>query len=300
MAGPRAPWMENITDKDPQFWKDNTYIFQVVKDTLSDKLRELMEQNNQTSGERDEEKPLIADSTGGVHVFQAILGCELHEDGPASSLERYAYDGSNYPANTVRANGTQEPGDFEEIDCSEHLKNLLKYGEESLQRRVTPGTKLYQTKANDRTFLIGITYGFYPKEIEVKWDHGGVKIPLESNELLPNPDGTYQVRTKVEVQEGDDVKTYEYHVNHSSMPETLTVTYDPPGRSRQVGLLAGLLTMTAVVLLLVAVFFRKSLKKFFTSEDTQQRSCSTNIIHAKMSTFIKGRNMSGSNDPINT
>ncbi|XP_078496847.1 major histocompatibility complex class I-related protein 1-like [Lissotriton helveticus] len=208
-AGVRAPWMEKITVENPQFWEDSTKTFQEIEKVLNNKLKTLTKQKNRSPG---------------LHLFQAIEGCELREDGSVGWIEQYAYDGSNYTENKDPATDTRDRGHSEEMDCSEHLKKLLKYGEESLQRRVTPRTRVSQRKTVDRTFLTGYAYEFYPRDIEVKWVRNGVEMPWESRQILPNPDGTYQIRITVEVQEGDDVRT-EYHVNHISLTETVIVTY---------------------------------------------------------------------------
>lgn len=141
-------------------------------------------------------------------------------------------------------------------------------------RRVTPRTMVSRRKTGDCTFLISYAYGFYPSEIEVKWVQDGVEMPWESRELLPHPDGTYQVRTRVEVQEGDDERTYEYHVNHSSLPVTVKVTYDPRGRSLQ-GLQLISVVLVAVMTAVLAgtlILNWKRIKRFSISHYKRPRS----------------------------
>ncbi|XP_069061709.1 uncharacterized protein [Pleurodeles waltl] len=255
-AGPLAPWMEKITHEDPRFWEDSAETFEAVRKKLSDSLTFLMEQKKQTMG---------------LNVFQAIEGCELTGDGSANSFEHYAYDGSNFTENTYGVTDNQDTWEFEVINCTEYLKKLLKYGEESLLRRVTPRTMVSYKNANKRTFLVGYAYAFYPREINVTWTQNGVQIPWELKELLPNPDGTYQVRTTVEVKEGDDVMTYELHVNHSSLAEIVTVRYVPPGRSWKGRLLVGVSVMSAVLVGAVTLLW-KPLKSFCNSGDRGQSS----------------------------
>lgn len=243
-AAPRAPWMERITDQEPQYWEEISETFEEVKEKLRDTLRNQMEQKNQAPG---------------LHVFQTMVGCELLEDG-MKWFERYAYDGSNYSSIMDTETVTVDRGNPEEsLECMKDLKKILQYGDESLRRRVAPQTSASQRKTGDCTFLIGYAYGFYPRDIEVKWVQNGVEMPWESSEILPNPDGTYQVRATVEVQEGDDVKDYEFHVNHRSLPEIVTVTYDPPGK-RWPGRVV--LVVPALTLMAMLVFNAISLKCF--------------------------------------
>ncbi|XP_078497680.1 H-2 class I histocompatibility antigen, alpha chain-like [Lissotriton helveticus] len=117
------------------------------------------------------------------------------------------------------------------------------------QQPVVPQTMVTRRKKGDRTFLTGYAYGFYPRDIEVKWVRNGVEMPWESMDILPNPDGTYQARKTVEVQEGDDEKMYRYEVYHSSLPDTVTVMYE---EKSPMGVIIGGVIGALVVLGLVA------------------------------------------------
>ncbi|XP_068106325.1 class I histocompatibility antigen, F10 alpha chain-like [Hyperolius riggenbachi] len=83
------------------------------------------------------------------------------------------------------------------------------------------------------TRLQCLAYGFHPRAVDVKWVRNGEDhIPSdEASPILPHPDGTYQTRVSVEVptREGD---TYACHVDHSSLEETLTFTWDPNAESK--------------------------------------------------------------------
>ncbi|XP_069098025.1 saoe class I histocompatibility antigen, C alpha chain-like [Pleurodeles waltl] len=239
---PRAPWMEGITAEDPQYWERNTESHRGNEQVLKDSVRNVMERVNQTRG---------------LHSVQWMIGCELRDDGSMGGVYQFAFDGHGfisfdkdrltYTAATDAARITQErwnsdrsiaqgDKDYLEGTCIEYLKKYLKLGEERL-RTVAPQAAVTRRKNGDHTFLTGYAYGFYPRDIEVKWVRNGVEIPWESRDILPNPDGTYQVRTTVEVQKGDDEKTYRYEVYHSSLPDTVTVMYEE--KSPPMGVIIG-------------------------------------------------------------
>ncbi|XP_078496835.1 H-2 class I histocompatibility antigen, Q10 alpha chain-like isoform X2 [Lissotriton helveticus] len=239
---PRAPWMERITAEDPQYWEMETERNRGVEQVFKANVRTVMGRVNQTRG---------------LHMLQLMYGCELREDGSVGGFDQEAFDGHDFlsldkdrltfTAAMDAAKITQDQWNSERIyaqrwkgylegECIEDLKKYLKLGVERLQR-VAPQTMVTRRKKGGRTFLTGYAYGFYPRDIAVKWVRNGVQMPWESRDLLPNPDGTYQIRTTVEVQEGDDEKTYKYEVYHSSLPDTVTVMYEE--KSRPMGVIIG-------------------------------------------------------------
>ncbi|XP_078497702.1 H-2 class I histocompatibility antigen, Q10 alpha chain-like isoform X3 [Lissotriton helveticus] len=241
-AGPRAPWMERITAEDPRYWERNTEIARGNEQGYKANVRTVMERVNQTRG---------------LHVIQRMSGCELRDDGSVGGFLQYAFDGHDFisfdkdrqtfTAAMDAARITQDRWnserviaqrykDYLEEECIEYLKKHLKNGAERLQT-VAPQTMVSRRKNGGRTFLTGYAYGFYPRDIEIKWVRNGVEMPWESSEILPNPDGTYQAKKTVEVLEGDDEKMYRCEVYHSSLPDTVTVMYEE--KSPPMGVIIG-------------------------------------------------------------
>ncbi|XP_078497679.1 H-2 class I histocompatibility antigen, Q10 alpha chain-like [Lissotriton helveticus] len=227
---PRAPWMERITAEDPRYWEVETEISRGNEQVSKANVRTVMDRVNQTQG---------------LHMVQWMFGCELRDDGSVGGFRQDAFDGHDflsfdkdrqtYTAAMDAARITQDRWnsersiaqyykDFLEGRCIEYLKKYLKLGAERLQT-VAPQTMITRRKNGGRTFLTGYAYGFYPRDIEVKWVRNGVEMPWESMDILPNPDGTYQAQKTVEVQEGDDEKMYNYEVDHSGLPDTVSVMY---------------------------------------------------------------------------
>ncbi|XP_078497686.1 saoe class I histocompatibility antigen, A alpha chain-like [Lissotriton helveticus] len=239
---PRAPWMERITAEDPQYWEVQTELSRGQEQVNKADVRTVMDRVNQTRG---------------LHTIQWMYGCELRDDGSVGGFDQFAFDGHDFVSfdkdrqtftaamdaaritqdrwNSERV-VAQRKKDYLEGSCIEYLKKYLKLGAERLQR-VAPQTIVTRRKNGDRTFLTGYAYGFYPRDIEVKWVRNGVEMPWESMDILPNPDGTYQAQKTVEVQEGDDEKMYRYEVYHSGLPDTVSVMYEE--KSPPMGVIIG-------------------------------------------------------------
>ncbi|MBN3325196.1 DPB1 protein, partial [Atractosteus spatula] len=79
---------------------------------------------------------------------------------------------------------------------------------------------LIERKSVGHDIICHVT-GFYPREIEVNWIRDGDYLLEEgvlSQEVLPNGDGTYQVRKTLTVSSEDQKKhTYSCQVDHSSL-----------------------------------------------------------------------------------
>ncbi|XP_069491367.1 BOLA class I histocompatibility antigen, alpha chain BL3-7-like [Ambystoma mexicanum] len=254
---PKARWMDKM---ESSYWEGQTSIAQKTEDEHRADVQTIMSLANQTQG---------------VHTLQMMFGCEVADDGSYRQIYEYAYDGQDASivdekgvTNTAAydpariAQGTavaQQWKAYLQGTCKKDLATYLQHGEESFLRRDPPGTKVCRRKSGEHTFLICYAYGFYPREIEVKWIRNGVEMPLESSQLLPNPDGTYQIKTMVEVHEGEDEKIYKGQVEHSSLQDIVTVVYEekhPPTLNYWIiGIILGCVLLAFPII--GAFFYRK-------------------------------------------
>ncbi|XP_069491431.1 major histocompatibility complex class I-related gene protein-like [Ambystoma mexicanum] len=221
---PQAPWVEKAVDL--QYWGKYTDLAEEAERVIRAELLTIGIQLNQTRG---------------LHTIQTVTGCTLLNNVTKGFLQ-VAYDGedllgfkkgkggvplyesSHYQWKYQHSAFSQDKAEYLEKECTESLQKLLKNDKERLLRRVPPATKVSRRKSGDRTLLICNSYGFYPREIEVKWVRNGVEMPSEQSPILPNPDGTFQIKTTVELQKGDD-NMYSCQVEHISLPEIVTVVY---------------------------------------------------------------------------
>uniref|UniRef100_UPI00398F7D0A major histocompatibility complex class I-related gene protein-like isoform X2 n=1 Tax=Pristiophorus japonicus TaxID=55135 RepID=UPI00398F7D0A len=156
----------------------------------------------------------------GMHTMQMFYGCELRDDGTTDGLAQYAWDGDDYisfdkdrlvwDTSVPWGVSTKHKWDldtelgqqckgFLEQECITWLKKQLQAGEREL-RAVAPAVSF--TRPGDAKRLSCVATGFYPQAIEVTlWRDGVFLAETQSSGILPNHDGTFQVRS-CEVEHG--------------------------------------------------------------------------------------------------
>ncbi|XP_030050583.1 zinc-alpha-2-glycoprotein-like [Microcaecilia unicolor] len=105
------------------------------------------------------------------------------------------------------------------------LRFLLPFANQTVQRKDKPSVRVTERKLpNDSMTLYCHAYGFHPRRIQMKWLKNGTETQakLEPEEILFNPDGTYQaiVSLNVTSKTQDD---YSCLVQHRSLEEDKTV-----------------------------------------------------------------------------
>eukprot|EP00079_Xenopus_tropicalis_P019245 XP_012808704.2 PREDICTED: class I histocompatibility antigen, F10 alpha chain-like [Xenopus tropicalis] len=185
---------------------------------------------------------------GNGNIYQRRLACELYEDGTIGGYEEIAFDGKEFfsfdKERVVYVPVTQEaamlsylwnirydPTDtkiYMENDCIEHIKLYLPYISTDLEKKIPPKVKVSSSESESGTKLHCRVYGFYPRDVEVKWIKNG-RDEIHSEEaaqILPNPDGTYQIRVSVGVTL-DKNSNYSCLVDHSSLETPMIVNFVP-------------------------------------------------------------------------
>uniref|UniRef100_A0A8C5Q5E7 Ig-like domain-containing protein n=1 Tax=Leptobrachium leishanense TaxID=445787 RepID=A0A8C5Q5E7_9ANUR len=241
---PVAPWMQKV--EDPDYWERNTQIGKSNEAAYKKGVKTLMNRYNQT---------------GGFHSYQNMFGCELRDDGSSRGYMQYGYDGKDFLAldpergvyypltdqaqvTAQRWNSPEERWgerykNYLETDCIDWLKIHLKNGQEELERRVRPEVKVSDQTVNGVTKLHCQVYGFYPRDVDVKWQKNGIDVPShEAKHVLPNSDGTYQIRVAVEVA-AEDREGHSCNVDHASLDQQLTVKWEPQSSSNTLWIVIG-------------------------------------------------------------
>ncbi|XP_029441880.1 major histocompatibility complex class I-related gene protein-like, partial [Rhinatrema bivittatum] len=230
---PRAPWMRKADAEDPQYWEGQTQIARGWQQVFKANVKIAMDRYNQS---------------GGVHILQVMYGCELGPDGSTRGFRQYGYDGHDFlsldkervswvPAmrgaeiTTQRWNADRSIAERRKIYleqmCIECLQKHVRNGAQELDRKERPQVRVWDKKSNRVwTTLHCLVTGFYPREIEVKWvKNGQVTMQgMAAKEILPNHDGTYQIRASVDIDPQEEA-TYACHVDHSSLQESLSVLW---------------------------------------------------------------------------
>ncbi|XP_026094667.1 hereditary hemochromatosis protein-like isoform X2 [Carassius auratus] len=132
--------------------------------------------------------------------------------------------------------------------CIKMLKNYLKTRETQLNRKVKPLVRLTQKANSDsgRSRLSCLASRFYPRHINLTLFRDGQPVSdheITGGVLLPNADGTYQMRKSLEISAADKHK-YTCSVTHLSLDNTLD--FSEPFKS--------VILSVLIVLALVLVF----------------------------------------------
>ncbi|XP_048015330.1 major histocompatibility complex class I-related gene protein-like isoform X2 [Megalobrama amblycephala] len=189
-----------------------------------------------------------------LEVYQTLVLCELLDlDKPGQMIIRDAAKGSTtdelcYFNNTftykVILNITQDElkphlEEFkQEVEntfypvCINTLKKYFKKREDQINRKVKPRVRLIQ-KANSDSggFRVScLATGFYPRHINLTLFRDGQPVSdheITGGDLLPNGDGTYQMRKSLEISA--DKHKYTCSATHLSLDNKLDVTleFDP-------------------------------------------------------------------------
>nr|AAF03407.1 MHC class I antigen [Xenopus laevis/gilli] len=279
-AEPATQWMKQ--KEGPEYWEKETQIAKGTEPAFKYNVKIAMDRFNQTSG---------------THSFQRMYGCELRDDGSIRGYEQFGYDGREFIAldterwvyvpsvreaqiteqkwNSPEVNAPERNKNYLQNLCIEWLKKYLSYGQAELERRVHPHVRISDHQSDDATELRCQAYGFYPREIDVKWvKNGRDDVHSEAaKEILPNPDGSYQLRVTAEItpSEGD---SYACHVEHSSLNEKLIVVWPGPNKDgNNMGIIIAIAVVAVVVIAAVVgfVIYKKRNGKAYTktaSSDT--------------------------------
>ncbi|XP_077138038.1 class I histocompatibility antigen, F10 alpha chain-like [Ranitomeya variabilis] len=260
---PKVQWMEKMEDG---YWERNTQIAKGNEATFRHSVRTAMVRFNQS---------------GGLHIVQSMSGCELRDDGGITGYDQYGYDGREFLAldtqtwtyvptmaqaqitaqrwNSPEVQVGERQKNYLEIECIEFLKKYVENGREDLERRVRPQVKVSGQEKGDTVKLHCQVYGFHPRAVDVKWMKNKDEVhSYETTHVLPNPDGTYQIRVSAEVTPKDGDR-YSCYVDHRSLEEPLYIVWEPEKSSVWFWVIAvvGALVVVAVLGIGGFIFYRR-------------------------------------------
>ncbi|XP_067236762.1 major histocompatibility complex class I-related gene protein-like [Chanodichthys erythropterus] len=113
--------------------------------------------------------------------------------------------------------------------CINTLKNYLKKREDQINRKVKPRVRFLQKSNSDSGgFRVScLATGFYPRHINLTLFRDGQPVSdheITGGDLLPNGDGTYQMRKSLEISA--DKHKYTCSATHLSLDNKLDVTLE--------------------------------------------------------------------------
>ncbi|XP_069055122.1 class I histocompatibility antigen, F10 alpha chain [Lepisosteus oculatus] len=283
---PRQDWMAKSVGAD--YWESET------QNSIG--TEQVFKANIETAKKR-------FNQTGGVHTWQNMYGCELDDDGTTRGFYQFGYDGADYisldkstltwTAANQRGMTTKLKWDpltaenqrlkaYLENTCIEWLKKYVGYGRETLLRTERPQVSVSHKDSGSGGYEVTcLATGFFPKDVTVSWQRDGQELheDVESGEVVPNGDGSFQVRKRLTVRAGEkDKYQYSCRVDHKSLNpgEEVVRTWVPPSSN----LLVIIGAVVGVLLVLVAVFAgaffwkKRGDKKSYSSAPTHDNSSS--------------------------
>ncbi|MBN3307246.1 HMR1 protein, partial [Amia calva] len=198
--------------------------------------------------------------SGGLHTYQRIAGCELDDDGTVRFKAVDAYDGQevmSYDPQAYRWNTLVPDSLIDQL-----MLKVNRAIDENIYQPCSVTVSCSSTvKPRVRVFSKGaevvcLATGFYPRAVEVTLLRDGQPVPeqqLRGGEVLPNGDGTYQLRRSLTVSTQEQREhQYSCTVTHSSMDNKLDMDWDPQPE-QGTGLLAGAVMGALLVLLIIII-----------------------------------------------
>ncbi|KAI1892967.1 hypothetical protein AGOR_G00138950 [Albula goreensis] len=214
----------------------------------------------------------VSNHSNGVHVYQRLAGCVLDNDKESPGMVWDAYDGTeamsynmqNYTFNPLWPERMWDRGKkeamrmfFKEICqpfCIQTLKHYLRKEKNVVLRKERPRVRLLH-KTHTETGEVRVSClatGFYPRHINLTMLRDGHPIPEEElilGDLLPNGDGTYQLRRTLSVGRGAERETPLHLLCHTP--------YSGQQAGHQLGTRDGpnILVIIAVVMVVLTLIF---------------------------------------------
>ncbi|KAK0148416.1 Major histocompatibility complex class I-related gene protein [Merluccius polli] len=227
----KQSWMDQLTRDEPDYLERETRTLQRTQQSFKANIENLKKRFNQT---------------GGVHSYQWMYGCEWgDENGTTDGYDQYGYDGEDFlaldlktwtwtssrpEADSTKLIWDQDRAELEDLKnyltkgCVGWLKKLLAYGKSALQRTERPEVSLLQRRPSSP--VVCHATGFYPYRVVVFWRRDGEELyeHVDHGEVLPNPDGTFQVSVDLDLASvpREDWRRYECVVRLKGIEDILT------------------------------------------------------------------------------
>ncbi|XP_067334486.1 major histocompatibility complex class I-related gene protein-like isoform X2 [Channa argus] len=265
-AEPRQDWVKKLNEDKPENvdWHTNRCIaIHQFSKAITEKIQQHFNQ------------------TGGVHFFQEISSCERDDKtGEVGGYQQYGYDGETFillDLKNQRWVYTEQAVTFKPMwdqrnallnynikflngDCIQWLNMYLEYGNSSLQRKVRPSVSLLQKSPSSPVSCHAT--GFYPDRATMFWRKDGEKLheDVDHGEILPNHDGTFQMRVDLNISsiKPEDWRRYDCVFNLSGVDDivikldkaVIRTNWVPPSQvpvGAVVGVVVGLMLLSVCI-----------------------------------------------------
>ncbi|CAK6971636.1 class I histocompatibility antigen%2C F10 alpha chain-like [Scomber scombrus] len=285
---PKTDWIERNVDA--AYWERETQRNINTQQVFKGNIDTVMGRFNQTSG---------------GHVYQWMYGCEWDDEtGEVNGYDQDGYDGEDFTAFDLKTETWTAPKQQAEITkrkwdndralisqlknyltqiCPEWLKKYVNYGRSSLMRTELPSVSLLQKTSSSPVSCFAT--GFYPDRAEMFWRKDGDQLHenVERGEILPNPDGSFQISVDLDLKsaKSGDWGKYECVFQLSGVKDDIITKLDKAvirtNEAFPVGVVIGVVVVVLLLLVVGIVGFfiwkyNKKEKKGFQLASTSETS----------------------------
>ncbi|XP_061758778.1 class I histocompatibility antigen, Non-RT1.A alpha-1 chain-like isoform X3 [Nerophis ophidion] len=238
-AEAKEEWMKNFTTVDPEHFRLLTHLGIQAEVKDKEDLESLQKRFNHTEG-----RDIVQCGTAGLHIYQRMYGCEWDDETEKiKGWEQSSYDGEDFLALDTKtwtwtAAKPQAVSIKHTLDhdrdlmdhlkfyytgiCVHNLKQYLNFGRDVLMRTDLPEVFLLQKTPSSPVSCFAT--GFYPSSATLFWRKNGkdLRENVGHGEILPNPDGTFQMTVDLKVEVTAEVEgKYECVFQLSGVKEDL-------------------------------------------------------------------------------
>nr|XP_040045372.1 H-2 class I histocompatibility antigen, D-D alpha chain-like [Gasterosteus aculeatus aculeatus]XP_040045373.1 H-2 class I histocompatibility antigen, D-D alpha chain-like [Gasterosteus aculeatus aculeatus] len=238
---PRQDWVSRVTEDDHWFWNWQTGLAMNAQREFKGYIKTAKQRFNQT---------------GGVHIVQNMYGCEWDDEtNEVKGYDQYGYNGEDFisfdlqteryiaakqQASIIKQKWNQNRAliagkkNFLTHECPEGLKKFLSYGRSSLMRTERPSVSLLQKTPSSPVSCHAT--GFYPHRAALFWRKDGEELheDVDLGEILPNHDGTFQMRVDLKLSSvpAEDWRRYDCVFQLSGVDEDIVTKLDKTRTNR--------------------------------------------------------------------
>ncbi|XP_060760568.1 class I histocompatibility antigen, F10 alpha chain-like [Neoarius graeffei] len=265
-TAPRPDWLNTIAGQ--QLWKERRFTSLDNRELMAVAFQTAIKQFDLTGTRSD------------INIYQGYGRCDLYPDGTVRGVLTHGFNGMDFVSldidskafiasvpQAVKYKRIREKNigrleylvSYYKKTCSDELKIYLEHSPAVIVKKA-PEVRIFEKQRAGSTLLTCHVTGFYPKAVQVKWI--GVDLQqedLETNNVLPNGDGTYQTRRSViRPEENTGDQHYSCIVYHSSVEGNITVTWGKEEKPFRlpVWMTLGFIFMVAVVGLVIRCFIK--------------------------------------------